>query len=621
MNNPIRGFRVHALALLAVLVSAGSALGQKQVLRIVFHGPVREAPSEQDELMAIFSGGEKAMSVYSLVHDIEKAADDSKINGIALVIEDVQASMAQVEEICQALQHFRSKGKKVYCYMDAAGNLEYALASAADHITLAENGELAITGLHGQASYYKGLLDKLGMQMEMLHCGAYKSALEPFVRTEPSKEAAENINWLLDGIYDRWVHMIADGRKLSVDAAKAAIDSAPLSSKDASEKKLVDAVGSFNDFRRLIQKDCGKDVKILKSYETKDKLDIDPENPFSIFQVFSDLMNKTKSESKPGLGLIYIEGGITTGKSEQAGLMGGGGNAGSTTIRAAFERAREDKNVKAVVVRVNSPGGSALASDIMWEAATRCAAEKPVIVSMGGVAGSGGYYVSIPGEVIFADEATITASIGVVGGKMNWNGFWEGKLGVSTTEFNRGKNAAIMTQNRLWTEGEKAKMTSYMDEVYAQFKGRIMKSRGPKIKGNLEDMAGGRVYTGKQALERGLIDKIGTLSDAIRYTADKVGLKDPEIYVFPKPKSITDIFKMLSGEDSEDEYELDSWAAAPTLPLNLGTQEQALLDAALPLASRLAPDQVQSLSHALQSLITINRERVSCEMPFQLRVR
>lgn len=620
MNTVARPLRIRALALLAVVAAAGSAWGQKQVLRIVLDGPLLEAPSEDQELMALFAGGSKARSLYSLVRDIEKSGGDAKIAAIALVLEDAQVGFAQVEEITQALQGFRAKGKKVYCYMDAGGNLDFALACAADHITLAENSDLSIIGLHGQASYYKGLLDKLGMQMEMLHCGAYKSAMEPFVRTEPSKEAAENINWLLDGIYDRWLRMIADGRKIGPDAAKSAIDSAPLSAEDALSKKLIDAVGSFDDFRRLIQKEYGKDVKIVKEYGGKDKLDIDLENPFAFFQVFSDLMNKSQADAEPGLGLIYIEGPISTGKSS-ASLLGGSSGAGSTTIRAAFERAREDKNVKAVVVRVNSPGGSALASDIMWEAATRCAAEKPVVVSMGSVAGSGGYYVSIPGEVIFADESTITASIGVVGGKMNWNGFWEGKLGITTTEFARGKNAAIMSTNRNWTEGEKALMTKYMNDVYEQFKGRIMKSRGARIKGDLDDMAGGRVFTGKQALERGLIDKIGTLSDAIRYASEKVGLKDAQVYVYPKPKTLADVFKMLTGEDSEDEHELDSWAASPTMPLLSGLTSDPLFEAALPLMGKLAPEQMRSLSTALQNLITISRERAACCMPFELHVR
>lgn len=602
----------------ALLLLPQSALAAAKVLRLRLDGPVLEAPDENAELFALF-GGSKARTLHSWVRAIEEAADDSEIAGIAVIVEQPQFGFAQLEELTRALNGFRDNGKKVYCYMDYAGNGSYALACAADHITLAEYSELGIVGLHGELSFYKGLLDKIGVEAEFMHCGAYKSALEPYTRTEPSPEAAENVNWLLDGIYDRWIEMIADGRGMSPTQVKALVDRAPLNAEEALEHKLIDKVGSFGDFKQMIRKEFGKDAEIVKKYPRKKGfgVDIDPSNPFAVWnqisEMLTELFGEVDEEPEPGLGLVYIDGGIAMGKSSSS-PFGGMGYAGSTTIRAAFEKARRDDSIKAVVVRVDSPGGSALASDIMWQAATRCAAEKPLIVSMGNVAGSGGYYVSIPGDTIFAEETTITASIGVVGGKFVWKDLMEQKLGITTTEFERGVHAGLMSMNRGWTEAEHAWMLAHMNHIYEQFKGRIMESRGDRVKGNLEEMAGGRVFTGKQALELGLVDQLGGLSDAIKLAAQKVGLDadECEIYVLPKPKDFGDFLAMLMDEETEDEWEI---SLAPRL------SSDPLLQAALPLLHGLAPERMQNAARRLQDLMTLQRERVGCFMPFDLTIR
>ncbi len=594
-----------------------SAVAAEKVLRLRFDGPVLEAPDENAQLFALL-GGRKARTLRDWVRTIERAADDKEVVGIAMIVEQPQFGFAQMEEITRALKAFRDSGKKVYCYIDYAGNSTYALACAADHITLAEHSLLGIVGLHAEMGFYKGLLDKIGVEADMMHCGAYKSALEPFTRTEPSPEAAENVNWLLDGIYDRWVAMIAKGRGLSIEQVTALVDRAPLEAEDALEHKLVDTVGSFADYKQMLRKEFGKDAEVVKKLGEDSRFEIDFENPFAIFQMFAEMMETRGAPAKPGIGLIHIDGLIMVGTND-AGPFGGGGVAGSTTIRAAFEKAREDDNIKAVVVRVDSPGGSALASDIMWKAATRCAAEKPLIVSMGNVAGSGGYYVSIPGDTIFAEETTITASIGVVTGKFIWNELMEDKLGITTTEFDRGKHAGLTSMNRKWTESEREWMTRYMNSVYEQFKYRIKQSRGDRIVGDLEGMAGGRVYTGRQALERGLVDKIGGLSDAVAAAARKAGLDEYEVYVLPEPKDFTDFLAMLLDEETEDEWEISVGPRVTSDPL-LGTANP-LLRAASPLLHGLAPERLRNIARNLQSLVILNREHAGCFMPFDLTIR
>jgi len=593
----------------ASFVLPQDARAQSKVLRLRFDGPVLEAPNEDIQMFSTLFGGADSRTLYQWVRMIERAASDDEIAGIAMIVEQPAMGFAQIEEIAQALKEFRETGKKIYCYMDYASNGSYALACAADHIMLAEFSQLGIVGLNAEASYYKGLLDKIGVKADLVHCGAYKSALEPFTRTEPSPEAADNLNWLLDGIFDSWISAIAEGRGLSPDKVKDLVDQAPLNAEIARENKLVDHVGSFADFRRLIHKEYGQDVEIVKKLGDDDALKFDFENPFAIFQMFSDMLDEQREPAKPGIALVYIDGGIVVGTNNSSPL--GGSTAGSTTIRAAFQKALEDDSVKAIVVRVNSPGGSALASDIMWKIATRCAAEKPLVVSQGNVAGSGGYYVSIPGDVIFSDESTITASIGVVGGKFVWKELMEDKLGITTTQFKRGQHAGLMSMDRSWTEEERGYILNMMNEVYDQFKGRIMASRGDRLKKELDSMAAGRVFTGKQALELGLVDRIGGLSDAIDYAVEKAGLEDYEVYTYPEAQDFADILAKLMNEDTEDEWEIGLGARVGADPLFGGI---------VPFLQEVAPGKLRNLARALQTIVTMQEERVGCFMPFDIQV-
>lgn len=606
--------------LLAALLLAVSptALAARQVVRIVLDSPVLEAPSPDAELAALF--GQKPQTLRALIETIRKAGEDANVAGIALVIDEPRISLAQVEELSRALQSFRARGKQVFCYMDHADNVSYALAAAgADHITIAETSTLWINGLHAEVSFYKGLLEKIGVQAQMLQCGAYKAAAEAFSRTEPSPEFAENINWLLDSIYERWIELIAQGRKLDPAKVRAVIDAAPVEAVPAREHGLVDAVSSFAEFRKMLQREFGEDVEIIKDLD-KAQFKLDFNNPFAIFELFQKFMAEAQEKpTKAAVGLIYVEGGITTGKSEPD-FLGSGSTAGSTTVRAALEKALRDENIKAVVMRVNSPGGSALASDIIWEAATRLAQTKPLVVSMGAVAGSGGYYVSIPGETIFAEATTITASIGVVGGKLIWKDLWEGKIGITTTEFQRGKNAALFSMNRPWTEQERQWMLTWMNNIYEQFKGRIRASRGQRIRGDLEQTAGGRVFTGRQALERGLVDRLGGLQDAIEYAAGRAGLSKYDVVLVPRPKDLMQILTELFGQEQEDEYELAPSAVRAALQAAPLSQDP-LLRAALPLIRQLAPRQVRQLVAGLRNAAIIHREHVGMFMPVELEIR
>jgi protease-4 len=439
--------------------------------------------------------------------------------------------------------------------------------------------------------------------------------MEPFTRREPSPEAAANINWLLDGIYDRWIQLIADGRKLAPEEVKKLVDAAPLTAQQALDGKLVDDVSSFAAFRRRLHKEFGKDVAVVKEYREGAATELDTSNPFTLIpQIIQLFEQAAETKEQPAIGLIYIDGAIVVGKSDEGSMVGA--TAGSTTIRGALEEARHDDNIKAVVVRVDSPGGSALASDIIWVEATRCAAEKPLIVSMGQVAGSGGYYVSLPGDTIFAEPTTITGSIGVVGGKFVWRTLLQDKLGITTTEFTRGMHAGLMSMSHKWDDSQRAWMTQYMNGVYEQFKGRVTKSRGEKLTKDLEQVAAGRVYTGAQALELGLVDKLGGLSDALDLAATKAGLgREYDVQVLPKPSGLEAFLKLLaklSGQDEKDNFEIAA---------KVGLLSDPLLRAALPLLGKLTPAQLREFAGALRNLLILQQEKVGCFMPLPLEIR
>ncbi len=610
--------RSKALAIFIVAAIVGlapSALAAappaKKLLRIRLSGPVLESPDNPAGLFALLGNQQPPRSLHHWLKSIRDAQNDSAVRGILLIIEDAELSLAQAEELSRALGEFRGKGKPVHTFMDYGTNVSYALAAASsDHITLAENSELALFGLYAEAMYFKGLLDKIGVQADMLHCGAYKSALEPYTRTEPSKEAAENINWLLDGIYARWIDMIAKGRNLSPDAVRQAIDNGPIPAEVALKTRLVDDVSSFEAFRKRVSKEFGPGVEVMKRYSKDVTEEIDFNNPFAMFSLIGSMMKGLAEPTDPGIGLIYIDGGIMVGRSDTDPFTGDS-VAGSTTIRGALQQALDDEKIRAVVVRVNSPGGSAIASDIIYDAARRLGAAKPLFVSMGSVAGSGGYYVSIPGETIYAEASTITGSIGVVGGKLVWKGLFEEKLGITSTEFTRGQRAGLFSPNRTWSDEERAYMQEYMDRVYAQFKGRVSDSRGKRLKKDLEDIAGGRVYTGQQALELGLVDKIGGLREALDAAISKAGLtRDCPVYQLPKASEMEQFLRFLealSGQsDKRDEFEVSATAVLRGDPL---------LRAAAPLLQSAAPAKLRDMLRALRGLAILQRERVGMFLP------
>ncbi|HEX4590619.1 MAG TPA: S49 family peptidase, partial [Gemmataceae bacterium] len=453
-------------------------------------GAVTEPPRADD----FGFGGDRMVSLKELVERIDKAAGDEKVKAVVLMLDGATVGTAQREEIRQAMGRLKKAGKEIYAHADSLHMGEYSLLAGATRLSLVPTADLWLTGLHAEQPYLRGLLDLLGVQPEFLTCGAYKSAAELFMRKGPSKEADEMTNWLLDGIYDTTVKLIARGRKVEESKVKQWIDDGPYTAEKAKAAGMIDAVEHMQEFEATIKSKCGEEVVFDRKYGEKKPPELDLNNPFAVVKLFGDLMaeSKKKKSDKAAVGIVYVNGAIQLGKSEFSPFGGAAEGAYSTNVRKALDEAAKDDNVKAVVLRVDSPGGSAVASEIILAATKRVKAKKPFIVSMGDVAGSGGYYVACGADTIYADSGTITGSIGVVSGKFVTNPMWA-KVGINFKSYNRGEHADILGSDKPFTPENRARMQGYMDEIYGVFKGHVTAIRGDRLKKPIDELAGGRV--------------------------------------------------------------------------------------------------------------------------------
>ncbi len=537
---------------------------------------------------------------------LKKAVDDDRIAGVILKLDDpteLQLNWSKANEFRQAILNVRKAGKPVYAWMTMPDAESYFVAAACDRIYMPESGTLLVLGLRAEVTFYKNLFDKLAIEPEMLRVGEFKSAAEPYTRTEMSPEFREEMEELLDDLYGQLVAGIATGRKLDESKAREAIDNGPLTAAAAKKAGLIDGFAYEDELDEAIENDRSvEEVKVARNFGKK-KVRTD----FSGLEGFIELMNLiagTQSDDRGGAGakiaVVYCQGAIMPGKSQQ-GLFSGA-IMGSETIVKAIDTATKDDDVKAIVLRVDSPGGSALASDIIWRSVELAKQKKPVVVSMGSVAASGGYYISMGADAIVAEPATITGSIGVVGGKVAFEGLLN-KIGVTTSVVSRGKNSGTLSILEGFSDSERAAMQKMLDDIYRLFTTKAAQGRGMEVD-ELEKLARGRVYSGHRAKELGLIDETGTLADTIELAKTKArerGLLDddaePNLRILPRAKSpLEELFGPLDRDAS----------------LEAG----ALLKA----AAATSPELAEKLS-GLGVINLLARERVLTLMPFQVRVK
>lgn len=480
--------------------------------------------------------GNNDQSLTSLLNQLRKAKVDKRISAVLLEIEMSEAGWAKSEEIRAAIADFRTSGKPVYAYLEFGLNKEYYIATACDHIYVTPPGELFITGLSADVMFFRGSLDKLGIYPDLFQIGKYKSAGDTFTRKEMSDAHREYINELLTDLFDRYVATIATARKKSVDEVKTLIDNAPYSAQQAKDAGLIDGVAYRDDLDKEIKKRLGyKDADDLRITRTSDYR-----------QITQESLGLNKGEK---IAIIYGTGDIGSGRSENGPT--GGQSIGSETMVKALNDARNDKSIKAIVLRVDSPGGSGLASDVIWHAVDAANKVKPVVVSMGDVAASGGYYISASASKIIAEPSTITGSIGVVGGKPVMRGLYDW-LGISNQYVLRGKNAGIFRETEKFSPDERKKFEEWLTATYyGDFVPKVAKGRNKDPK-EIDAVGQGRVWTGAQGKDRGLVDEFGGLDRAVEVAKGLAKIpadKGVRRVILPYPRTFFQ--ELFSGDDEE----------------------------------------------------------------------
>lgn len=464
-----------------------------------------------------------------LVGRLRALAKDDKIAGLLLRVDSLEISLPDITELRAAMHDFRKAGKQLRCHAESASNGTYLVLSACDTITLAPLGEIAITGPAAMPVHVKPLLDKLSIQADFIHVGAYKGAAEPLTRDAPSKEMEETIGAILDRRYQTIVDTIASERKLDPGVVKGLIDTAMFPADQAKAAKLVDEVATFEQ----VQGSLGKPW-------TKIELEADKKDQLASMLKIARFIGAMPPERPIGdhVAVVYAIGNIVDGKG--GGVLGAREEIASQTMVAALRALAADPGVKAVVLRIDSGGGSAQASELIWNAVADLKAKKPVIVSMSDVAASGGYYIASGATKIFALDDTLTGSIGVVGGRIAPAAALA-KLGVNTFPMGRGKRATMMASLSPWNADERSVIQTTMESVYKTFVGRVAEGRHKKPD-DILPIAQGRVWTGTKAKELGLIDDIGGL-DAALAEARTLGKVDPavDLEIYPPSPTLRDV--------------------------------------------------------------------------------
>jgi protease-4 len=474
-----------------------------------------------------------------VVDAIDRGANDDRVVGMVAKIGAAPMGMAQVQEIRDAVQRFRAHKKFAVAYAETfgefgPGNGSYYLATAFDQIYLQPSGDVGLTGLILESPFIKGTLSKLGVTFHGDQRYEYKNALNFFTETKytgPHKEA-------MTAILNSWFNQMKDGicqaRQIAPDKFQALVDAGPYLGKEAVAAKLVDGVAYRDDVYSNVKSKGGEGAELL------------------YLEKYLDRAGRPHEKGKT-VALVFGVGGVTRGKSDYDPVQGSQ-NMGSDTVASAIRAAAEDKDVKAILFRVDSPGGSYVASDTIWREVVRAhQAGKPVIVSMGNLAGSGGYFVAVAADKIVAQPGTITASIGVLGGKMLTSGLWD-KVGLSWDEVHQGASATMFTGTHDYTPAEWGRFQAWLDRVYVDFTGKVAEGRKlPKEK--VLEIAKGRIWSGQDAKNLGLVDELGGYDTALKLAKKAAGIPasdEVKVVVYPRPKTLFETLLQRRGPDNSD---------------------------------------------------------------------
>ncbi len=569
------------------LVGLGFLLTERRVqvppastLVLRFDEPVLEDPPAGARSRLFYRD---APSLWDHLRALERAADDPHIEAVLLQVDGIDMGWAKTEELREKLLEVQERGKKVIAYIEGGEDQDYVLASAADEIYMAPNTDLRLDGLASYEVFFKGTLDKLGVKADLEHVGEYKRAAEPFTETTMSPAAREAANALLDETWGDIQRALAESRGLDSAVVVRVLDEGPYTSRQALAAGLVDSLLYPDELEEVLPGGAGGTRIELEDYLGSSAL-------------------STLPTGAPVIAVVHATGTIVYGKSGSDPLWGR--TIGSESFIEALEEAVDTRGVRAIVVRVDSPGGEVYASHLMWRAIKHAAEDVPVVASFSDLAASGGYYLAMGADTLVSNAATLTGSIGVVGGKFNLKGLYD-KLGMSVDVLTRGQNALMLSSVRDFTPAERERYLNDMFEEYRTFVGIVAENRGTTDE-EIDLLARGRVWTGGQAFQNGLVDEIGGIEKSIRVARDMAGLPaETKVRVesFPRIRRtfLQEIVSTLLEEEALEELSSDARMAAGFSSLwGGGFRAPVQLVAAL---SRLA------------------RQRTLALMPFSVRIQ
>jgi protease IV len=525
---------IGALAILAVIIGLGilvvsllmrPSVPGKTILEANLETGLTEYVPDDPVAQAL---GSRTPVVRDLVEALEKAGDDSRVTGLVARVGAAPIGLAQVQEIRDAVRKFRAKKKFAVAFSETFGEVgpgsgAYYLATAFDQIYLQPSGDIGLTGIISETPFLRGTLDKLGMVPRMDHRYEYKNAMNVFTEKKFTPAHREAMEKVVNSWFSQMTRGIAEDRRMPEDKVKALVDKSPLLGKEALDAGLVDGIAYRDEVYANTKKKAGDRAQYL--YLNK----------------YLQIAGRPYQSGPSGktIALIYGVGGVQRGKSSFDPVFGDV-TMGSDTVAGALRAAIDNRDVKAILFRVDSPGGSYVASDAIWRETIRAKqAGKPVIVSMGNLAGSGGYFVAMAADKIVAQPGTITGSIGVLGGKMLTPGFWN-KLGLNWDEVHAGATATMWTGTKDYTPAEWAEFQAWLDRVYADFTSKV--AEGRKLpKERVLEIAKGRIWTGEDAKAIGLVDELGGFPVALNLAKKAAGIAENERFrlrVFPAKKNI-----------------------------------------------------------------------------------
>ena len=513
------------------------------VLRIDLDAQVPERTTWDD--FAFSMNGfelEEAVGLHEMTRAIRHAAEDDDIKGIYLRMGACPNGLATLEVIRQELEDFQASGKFVVAFGDVVTQRSYYVSAGASEIFLHPEGALMLPGLGTELAFFGDAFDRLGIEMEVFKVGKYKSAVEPFIGTEASPENEEQLLALLGDLQSTMVTNIAADRGLPANRVDAIMDSLTASDPTGARR-----TGMVDD---LLYVDQVEDV-------LRDRLGLEADAEIEMITLPKYVKTLDRPEAEHRFAVVFAEGSIVDGPGER-------GQIGSKSMLSTLRDVRRDDDIDGLVLRVNSPGGSALASDIIWRELGLVAEDMPVLASMGDVAASGGYYISCGADRIFAEPNTVTGSIGVFGLIPNMTAFFNDKLGVTFDEITVNDHATMNGVTSPLDDYESMIVQRGVDSVYETFLHRVAVGRGME-RDAVHAIAQGRVWTGNQAVENGLVDEVGGLTDALDHLASTLDVEDYEVVAFPKKKSpFQEIFGDMYGDVRARivEHELGPWAPA-----------------------------------------------------------